>query len=124
MENQRSTPDTPQTDTPQTDSNGFLPGDYVELSDIANSLPGRPTRGMVWRWCLKGIQTKAGKVFLQFSRRGRRVMTTQKWVKEFMRTIEADSATQAVEITKRRGRGRPRKVRHAAANVALKSQGL
>lgn len=65
----------------------------ITLTEVAKTLPGRPTANCVWRWCRRGVLARNGeRVRLEHVRLGGRIFTTRRWLDEFGRTLaEADT---------------------------------
>ncbi len=68
--------------------------DYITLAQAANQSPGRPSANAVWRWCRKGIKSRAGqRIRLKHIRAGGRVFTSEQWLNEFFQAVaQADQA--------------------------------
>lgn len=66
----------------------------LSLSEAAKIAPGRPSSNCVWRWCRRGVLSRAGeRVYLQHIRVGGKVFTRADWLEEFGRTLaQADRA--------------------------------
>ena len=66
----------------------------ITLREAAALTPGRPSPYAIWRWCRKGVLSRAGeRVRLRHTRFGGRLYTTQAWLEEFgQRLVESDSA--------------------------------
>ena len=63
--------------------------DYLTISEAAKIAPGQPHLSAVWRWCRRGILTRAGgRVYLKHIRAGGRVFTTAQWLNDFYAAIE------------------------------------
>lgn len=64
-----------------------VPGlaDLVTIAQAARLLPGRPHAKSVARWVWKGVAAPDGRrVRLRFVRAGRRVLTCEAWILEFL----------------------------------------
>ena len=68
-------------------------GKYNTLTDVAKTIPGRPSTNCIWRWCRKGVLSRSGqRVRLQHVRIGGKLFTSGEWVTEFGRLLaEADT---------------------------------
>ena len=68
--------------------------DLLTLSQAAKVAPGRPSANCLWRWCRRGVLSRAAeRVYLQHVRVGGKVYTRAEWLEEFGRTLaEADAA--------------------------------
>jgi hypothetical protein len=52
--------------------------DYITLGEAAKIAPGRPSANCVWRWCRKGVLSRAGqRVRLRHVRIGGKIITKQ-----------------------------------------------
>ena len=81
---------------------------FITLTEAAKGAPGRPSTNCIWRWCRKGVLSRAGeRIRLQHARIGGKIFTTTKWFDEFgQRVATADAqyfdANQPPSITRRR----------------------
>jgi hypothetical protein len=66
---------------------------YLTLTEAARIAPGRPAPNCVWRWCRRGVLSRAGeRVRLQHVRIGGTIYTTARWLEEFGgKLAEADA---------------------------------
>ncbi len=66
----------------------------MTLSQVAKVSPGRPSTNCLWRWCRRGVLSRAGeRVYLRHVRVGGKVFTRVEWIEDFGRTLaEADAA--------------------------------
>jgi hypothetical protein len=68
--------------------------DLLTLSQAAKVAPGRPSSNCVWRWCRRGLSSRAGeRVYLQHVRVGGKIYTRTQWLDQFWRTL-ADADVQ------------------------------
>ena len=67
---------------------------HLTLSQAAKIAPGRPSTNCLWRWCRRGVLSRAGqRVYLRHIRVGGKVFTGKEWVDDFGQTLaEADAA--------------------------------
>ena len=72
--------------------------EYITLSQAAKLAPGKPSPNCLWRWCRKGVLSRAKRrVHLRHIRIGGTIYTTAKWVRHFGRRLaEADVLPKAV----------------------------
>ena len=65
---------------------------YITLIVAANSLPNRPSANAVWRWCRRGVLSRAGeRVYLKHYRMGGKIFTTEDDLQHFFEALaEAD----------------------------------
>ncbi len=68
--------------------------ELLTLTQAAKIAPGRPSSNCLWRWCRRGVLSRAGdRVYLQHIRVGGMVYTRSDWLEEFGQTLaEADAA--------------------------------
>lgn len=83
---------TPTTPTPPVLQSAL--DDLLTLSQAARGTPGRPSSNCLWRWCRRGVLSRAGdRVYLQHVRVGGKVYTRTEWLEDFGRTLAgADAA--------------------------------
>ncbi len=67
--------------------------EHITLTEVAKTLPGRPTANCVWRWCRRGVLARNGeRVRLEHIRLGGRIFTTRRWLDQFGSALaEADA---------------------------------
>ena len=62
----------------------------ITITEAAHLAPGRPSTNCVWRWCRKGVKSRAGeRVRLEHRRIGGKIFTTLAWLEEFGRQLAA-----------------------------------
>ncbi len=68
--------------------------ELLSLAQAAKIVPGRPSANCVWRWCRRGVMSRAGeRIYLQHVRVGGKVYTRAEWLQHFGRALaEADAA--------------------------------
>lgn len=68
--------------------------DLLTLGQAAKIAPGRPSSNCLWRWCRRGVLSRAGeRVYLQHVRVGGKVYTRAEWLEDYGQTLaEADAA--------------------------------
>ena len=66
---------------------------HLTLAQAARITPGEPSPQCLWRWCRRGVKSRAGqRVRLQHIRIGGMIYTTAKWLEEFgQRLAQADA---------------------------------
>lgn len=69
-------------------------GDWLTLGLAATKSPGRPSANCVWRWCRRGVLSRAGhRICLQHIRVGGKIFTNEAWLGEFFEKVaDADAA--------------------------------
>ena len=67
---------------------------YITLSQAANQSPGRPSSNAVWRWCRKGVKSRAGhRIKLHHVRVGGRIFTSTESLETFFNDLaQADAS--------------------------------
>ena len=64
-------------------------GQYLSLAEAAAASPGRPHLATVWRWCRKGIKTRAGvRVKLEHIRAGAKLFVTESGLADFFKNVQ------------------------------------
>ena len=64
--------------------------EHLTLSQAAKLAPGRPSSNCLWRWCRRGVLSRAGeRIYLQHVRVGGKVYTRVEWIENFARTLAA-----------------------------------
>jgi len=67
--------------------------DYITLGEAAKLAPGRPSANCIWRWCRKGVLSRAGqRVRLRHVRIGGKIFTKAEWLNEFGQSLAAADA--------------------------------
>ena len=102
-----------------------LTGQYLSLTQVADIAPGRPSTNCVWRWCRRGVKSRAGeRVRLQHVRMGGMIYTTSTWLAEFgQRLAEADARYfDLCEAASALGRTPSRRRTRAASHIELRRQ--
>lgn len=89
------------------------PDGYLNLSEAAKSIPGRPHRNNVYRWCIEGTLVRGERVMLRSARVGSRIFTKQEWIDAFLE--KTNSASIAPSPSRRpRRRTRAEQAEHDA----------
>ena len=67
--------------------------EHLTMGQAARLAPGHPSPSCIWRWCRKGVKSRAGdRVHLRHVRIGGVIYTTAAWMQEFgQRLAEADA---------------------------------
>ncbi len=68
--------------------------EYLTLSEVARSAPGKPTTNCIWRWCRKGVKARTGqRVHLDHVRVGGKVLVPRDAPDRFFKALaNADAA--------------------------------
>lgn len=106
--------------------------DLLTLSQAAKLAPGRPSSNCLWRWCRRGVLSRAGdRVYLQHIRVGGKVYTRAQWLEDFGRTLaEADVEYFRLKEdalpppTRSRHKGRERFEQHRRESIKSATQEL
>lgn len=66
----------------------------LTLTELAKRTPGRPHASSLWRWCRKGVKSRAGQqIQLEHVRIGARVFSSAQALERFgQRLAQADAA--------------------------------
>lgn len=65
--------------------------EYVTLSELSKTIPGRPSAISLWRWCRQGLKTRdGGRLRLKHVRCGRRLLVRPVDAVEFCDRLAAD----------------------------------
>ncbi len=69
--------------------------DYIDFRAAASLLESEPSPTTVWRWARHGVTLPDGsRLTLPYIRSGKRMLTTQQWLTDFLRQwYEAEDAT-------------------------------
>ena len=67
---------TPLTEIPASD--------FLTPVQAAKICPGNPSSNSVWRWMREGVKVPAGRLYLRHLRVGGKLLTTGKWLMEFL----------------------------------------
>lgn len=81
--------------TEQREGRGGEPlPEYLDLTQAAQSTPGRPSTNCVWRWCRRGVLARNGqRIRLRHVRLGGRLYTRRSWLDEFGQALaDADAS--------------------------------
>lgn len=106
---------------------------YLSLSEAANSdhVPGRPSANAIWRWCRKGVKSRAGeRVRLEHIRVGGKIFTCPDWLNQFFSKLAASDAdyfsetTPAVQVKRSSVNNGQREKRIAQAEKRLEAAGI
>ena len=68
--------------------------EHITLTEAAKLAPGRPSTNCLWRWCRRGVLSRAAeRIYLRHIRVGGKVYTSKQWLDDFGQTLaEADAA--------------------------------
>lgn len=107
----------------------FAPSDYMTLTAAANIMPGRPSPTTIWRWATHGTRVlsyrrsgasefhRLDTQILRTIRVGRRLFTTDRWIREFLADCETVGHPRAATTG-------PKIMSHAQAERQLQEAGL
>ena len=63
----------------------------LDLSGAAATLPHRPNKSTIWRWCRKGMEINGHRIYLPYKKIGRRIFIARDDLEEFIEALtEAD----------------------------------
>ena len=92
---------------------------YLTMKEASDLLPGNPSHCTVWRWCHRGVAIHGTrkKVKLYHIHLGRKMLTSQEWLEDFLTALDPDQ--QGIEILGSRPLRAGRKMSLAAAERIL-----
>jgi hypothetical protein len=95
----------------------------ITLTETAKLSPGRPSANAVWRWCRKGVKSRAGhRVRLDHIRAGGKIFTSQEALQQFFASVAEADAIRHRPNHSRTGTRRQREIKQA--NEVLDQAGI
>lgn len=80
---------------PTTSPDSVDRSELLTLPRAARVLPGNPHASTLWRWCRKGVKTRAGhRIRLEHQRLGRTIYVTREAIDAFARALAAADMEQ------------------------------